>query len=97
MDMSIRTAWCARCQSPQECDERGCIACATLREKYGRPSRRKPSTKPLAVRRMFAEYARERRARLAAAGLCINSPLHGSPVPGRTKCARCIEVHRRTA
>lgn len=74
-----RTAWCARCDSPQECDGRGCIACWNLRLKNSEA---------------HARYMRERRAELRAAKLCINGAPHGAPVPGTTKCARCIEVHR---
>lgn len=40
------------------------------------------------------EAQRKRRARLIRMGVCINAISHGPPVPGKTKCQRCIEVHR---
>lgn len=30
--MTIRTAWCAKCDGPALCDEGGCVACAEKRE-----------------------------------------------------------------
>jgi hypothetical protein len=76
-----RTAWCAKCDGPQECDDRGCITCRILNTKWGRNR---------------AASARLRRAGLLRDGLCINGAIHGAPMPGRTKCARCIETHRRS-
>jgi hypothetical protein len=71
-------AWCARCDGPQDCDERGCIVCAVIHEKAAASSKR-------------------RRDRLRASARCINGPSHGALAPGRDKCERCVEVHRRTA
>lgn len=76
-----RTAWCARCDGPQECDERGCTVCAVLREKR------------VALRALSAA---RRRARLRADGTCINAISHGPPEEGKTKCMRCLEVHRKS-
>lgn len=52
-------------------------------------------------------YVRDRHEALRAANRCINGPLedrpskrlgivHGPVVPGTGKCARCIEVARRS-
>lgn len=74
-----RIAWCPKCDGPSECDERGCIACAILRQKYA-PKR--------------AGMAAERRERLKRANVCVNAISHGAPEAGKTKCSRCLEVHR---
>jgi hypothetical protein len=74
-------AWCAKCDGPQDCDERGCIVCAVLREKIA-PVR--------------SALAKRRRNRLAANDVCINATAHGSPEPGKRKCTRCLEQHRRS-
>ncbi len=79
-----RVAWCAKCDGPQECDERGCVVCYQLKAKWGlHPAAR-------------AAGARLRRAELLRDGLCINGASHGAPKPGYTKCARCVETHRRS-
>ncbi len=44
-----------------------------------------------------AASSKRRRDRLRAAGACINGPSHAAPVAGGTKCARCVEVHGRSA
>ncbi len=44
-----------------------------------------------------AKHAATQRARLKAANLCITAASHGAPIPGRVRCERCIEVHRRSA
>ena len=74
-------AWCNRCRSSQSVDELGCVVCAAFREKH-RPIR--------------ARYMTKRRARLKGANTCINGICHGPPEPGKTKCTRCLEVHRRS-
>lgn len=76
-----RTAWCAVCNDAQECDDRGCIVCAVLREKA------------LEARRPLAK---RRRARLVREGVCITARSHGTPMAGHIKCERCVEVHRRS-
>jgi hypothetical protein len=73
------TAWCAACDGPQEVDGRGCIACWSL------------AVKKSAYQ---AQFMAARRRRLAASGVCINAISHGAPEPGKTKCTRCLEVHR---
>lgn len=61
---------------------------------------RKP-TQPPKVRLDLADAQKSRRDRNREAGRCTNHPLtskgkpHDPPVPGKTKCAACIEVHRR--
>lgn len=87
--LSARTAWCARCSDATECDERGCITCAVLREKYQHEISRNSA--------VHAERMRRRRSDLAAAGKCINGAKHPAPEPGKHKCARCIEVHRKSS
>ena len=49
------------------------------------------------------EIERRRRRKLVRMGKCILSSLtdrskvvHGPPLPGRTKCQRCIDVHKGT-
>jgi hypothetical protein len=42
------------------------------------------------------KYARARRARLAAAGACINGEHHGPATRGK-RCDACAETHRRSA
>ena len=75
---STRTAWCARCDGPQERDERGCIACAAIRQKH-------------------RARAKARQMELIGAGLCISGAKHGPAVVPYRRCARCIEVHRRSS
>jgi hypothetical protein len=43
-----------------------------------------------------ATHMRKRRARLLDAGVCINAASHGAPMEGYTKCAACVEAHRRS-
>jgi hypothetical protein len=48
-------------------------------------------------RRIRAINSHDRRDALRAAKLCINGPSHGPLAPGKTKCQRCIDVHRASA
>lgn len=74
-------AWCICCAGPQTVDDEGCTVCRALRQKHA----------AVTARRMV-----RRRARLKAKGVCINAACHGAPEPGKTKCTRCIEVHRKS-
>jgi hypothetical protein len=77
-----RTAWCVRCDGPQQCDERGCITCRVV-------DRKERIRHGASVKRIHASNK--------AAGVCITSKRHGAPLPGRTRCAKCAAVHARSA
>jgi hypothetical protein len=74
-------AWCAVCNDAQECDEHGCTVCSVLAEKARVPRR---------------AIAKRYRAQMKSEGACITARSHGAPMPGRVRCERCIEVHRRS-
>ena len=80
--------WCPKCEDYSERNERGCVSCATLREKHAHIQERYGS--------YHAAAAMDRRTRLLAANVCINAISHGPPEPGKTKCTRCLEQHRRS-
>lgn len=76
-------AWCARCDGPSQVDDRGCVTCAGFRVKHRNTAYQ-------------ADWMRYRRIELISKGKCINGAKHPAPEPGKRKCTRCLEQHRRS-
>ncbi len=82
--MTTRTAWCAKCDEPVLCDERGCIACRVEKQEQDRATR---TNKPIGLA-AFCAICVDGTIGLRAAQLDLGGPVF-------TICQGCDE-HRQT-
>lgn len=83
--------WCQTCRAHRDHDEDGCIECwMKAREQAAAWGRMRGKATG------HNQRMQRRRERLKALGRCINGLSHPLPMPGYTKCAACVETHRRS-